>query len=97
MNDGYIGVPGDRVWYKITGDGDGTPLLCLHGGPGSAHYCPEPLEAPGRHRRVIFYDRLGCGNSDRPDNPATWTVSRFVEEFAQVRADSGSSYKQAER
>jgi proline iminopeptidase len=44
-----------------------------------------PLEALGKHRRVIFYDQLGCGNSDRPDNPAPWTVSRFVEELAQVR------------
>ena len=69
MNEGYIEVPGGRVWYKITGDGDETPLLCLHGGPGSAHYCLEPLEALGGRRRVIFYDQPGCGNSDRPDNP----------------------------
>jgi proline-specific peptidase len=86
MNEGFIDVPGGKVWYKITGDGDGIPLLCLHGGPGSAHYCLEPLEELGRHRRVIFYDQLGCGNSDRPDNPALWTVDRFVEELAQVRA-----------
>jgi proline-specific peptidase len=89
VNEGYIDVPGGRVWYKITGDGDETPLLCLHGGPGSAHYCLEPLEALGRRRRVIFYDQLGCGNSDRPDNPALWTLDRFVEELAQVRAALG--------
>jgi proline-specific peptidase len=89
VDKGYIDVPGGKVWYKIIGDGDETPLLCLHGGPGSAHYCLEPLEALGRRRRVIFYDQLGCGSSDRPDNPALWTVDRFVEELAQVRAALG--------
>jgi proline-specific peptidase len=86
VNEGYIDVPGGKVWYRETGTGDETPLLCLHGGPGSAHYCLEPLEALGTNRRVIFYDQLGCGNSDRPDNPALWTIDRFIEELAQVRA-----------
>ena len=86
MSEGYIDVPGGRVWYRDVGEGDGTPLLCLHGGPGSTHHNLESLEALADRRRVIFYDQLGCGNSDRPDNPALWTVDRFVEELAQVRA-----------
>jgi proline iminopeptidase len=89
VNEGFIDVPGGKVWYKITGDGDETPLLCLHGGPGSTHHVLESLEALASRRRVIFYDQLGCGNSDRPDNPALWTLDRFVEELAQVRAALG--------
>ena len=38
-----------------------------------------------RGRRVIFYDQLGCGNSDQPDNPSLWTVPLFVEEVGVVR------------
>ena len=38
---------------------------------------------------MIFYDQLGCGRSDRPDDLALWTVDRFVEELAQVRAALG--------
>ena len=38
---------------------------------------------------MIFYDQLGCGRSDRPDDPSLWTVERFVEELAQVRAALG--------
>jgi proline iminopeptidase len=86
MSEDYINVPGGRVWYREVGAGDQTPLLCLHGGPGSTHHNLEPLEALADRRRVIFYDQLGCGESDRPDNPALWTVDRFVEELAQVRA-----------
>jgi proline iminopeptidase len=87
MAEGYLDVPGGKVWYRSSGDQHGaTPLLCLHGGPGFTHNYLEPLEALADQRRVIFYDQLGCGKSDRPGDPALWTVDRFVEELAQVRA-----------
>jgi proline-specific peptidase len=38
---------------------------------------------------VILYDQLGCGRSDQPDDTSLWTVDRFVEEVAQVRAALG--------
>ena len=31
---GFIKVEGGKIWYGITGEGDNTPLLHLHGGPG---------------------------------------------------------------
>ena len=87
--EGYIEVPGGKVWYRAVApesDSTGaTPLLCLHGGPGFTHYYLEPLEALAEHRRVIFYDQLGCGRSDRPNDVTLWTVDRFVAELAQVR------------
>jgi proline-specific peptidase len=88
--EGFIEVPGGRVWYRSVGEG-GTPLLCLHGGPGFTHYYLEPLEALAGRRQVIFYDQLGCGRSDRPDDTALWTVQRFVEELAVVRDALGLS------
>jgi proline iminopeptidase len=63
-----------------------TPLLCLHGGPGFTHYYLEPLEALADRRRVICYDQLGCGRSDRPGDLSLWNVDRFVAELAQVRS-----------
>jgi proline iminopeptidase len=83
--EGFIEVPGGRVWYRSVGAGGGTPLLCLHGGPGFTHYYLEPLEALAAGREVIFYDQLGCGRADRPEDTALWTVDRFVEELAVVR------------
>jgi len=88
--EGYIEVPGGRVWYRSVGEGR-TPLLCLHGGPGFTHYYLEPLEALADRRQVIFYDQLGCGRSDRPEDASLWTVDRFVEELAQVREALGLS------
>lgn len=89
VTEGYIPVPGGKVWFRETGAGNGTPVLCLHGGPGASHHSLEPLEALGDGRRIVFYDQLGCGKSDRPGNPALWTIGRFVEELAQVRAALG--------
>jgi proline-specific peptidase len=86
--EGYIDVEGGRVWYRSVGEG-GVPLLCLHGGPGFTHYYLEPLEALADRRQVIFYDQLGCGRADRPTDPGLWTVDRFVQELAEVRAALG--------
>ncbi len=86
--EGYVAVPGGRVWYRAVGEG-GIPLLCLHGGPGFTHFYLERLEDLAGHRQVIFYDQLGCGNSDRPDDDSLWTVERFVEELVRVREALG--------
>lgn len=87
---GYISVEGGRVWYKIVGAGKpGVPLLTLHGGPGYPHDYLEPLEQLADQRPVIFYDQLGCGQSDQPDDRTLWRVDRFVRELAQVRQPLG--------
>jgi proline iminopeptidase len=82
--EGYVEVPGGKVWYRRVGAG-ATPLLCLHGGPGFTHCYLEPLEALADEREVIFYDQLGCGRSDRPGDASLWTVERFVAELVAVR------------
>jgi proline-specific peptidase len=84
--EGRIPFRGFETWYRDVGPSDGVPLLCLHGGPGSSHHYFEPLEALGEEgRRVVLYDQLGCGASDRPDDPDLWTVELFVDEIGSVR------------
>jgi proline iminopeptidase len=87
--EGYVEVTGGRVWYRVAGGGAGIPLLTLHGGPGVPHDYLEPLERMGDERRIVFYDQLGCGRSDRPSDNSVWRVDRYVEELAQVRAALG--------
>jgi L-proline amide hydrolase len=66
------------------------PLLTLHGGPGAAHDCIEPLgDLALAGRRVIFYDQLGCGRSDKPHDLSMWTVELFLEELETVRSALG--------
>lgn len=87
--EGYVNVTGGRVWYQVVGSGDATPLLTLHGGPGYPHDYLEPLAALADERPVVFYDQLGCGRSDRPDDSSLWRAERFVEELGQVREALG--------
>ena len=82
-----------RTWTRVAGERDDpgkSPVLVLHGGPGVPHDYLEPLEALARTgRRVVFYDQLGCGRSDRPHDPSLWSVALFVEELAAVRGALG--------
>ena len=82
--EGYLNVDGGKVWYRVAGNGDKTPLLVLHGGPGIPSYYLKPLEALGKDRPVIFFDQLGCGKSDRITDTALMTIDHFVNELAQV-------------
>jgi proline-specific peptidase len=93
IQEGFIPFHGYRTWYRIVGEKEEEgklPLLCLHGGPGMPHDYLEPLEAIAQiGRRVIFYDQLGCGNSDHPHNPSLWQIKLFVEEVGAVRESLG--------
>ncbi len=89
QGEGFVEVTGGKVWYKIVGSGERTPLLVLHGGPGSSSVYLKPLEALAADRPVIFYDQLGCASSPGPSDTTLWTIERFVEEITQVREALG--------
>ena len=82
--EGFIPVDGGKVWYRVTGNGDNTPILVLHGGPGAPSYYLKPLGDLGTDRKVIFFDQLGCGKSDRSTDTTLMTVDHFVEEVKTV-------------
>ena len=48
-----------------------------------------PLADLADEYRVVFYDQLDAGNSDKPGDPANWQVERFVGEVIAVRAALG--------
>ena len=84
--EGFITSRGKKVWYQIIGaESQGIPLLTLHGGSGCPHDYLEPIARLGNERPVIFYDQLGCGQSDRTQDPSFWTLEYFVEELKLVR------------
>ena len=80
--EGFLERAVGRTWYRVTGEGGRTPLVCLHGGPGSTHNYFRPLERLADERRVVVYDQLGCGRSDRPD--LQWRLAIFIEELERL-------------
>lgn len=76
-----------KVWTKKIGYGE-TKLLTLHGGPGLTHEYLECLESflPKEGIEFYYYDQLGSGCSDHPEDESLWTLDRFCDEVEQVRA-----------
>lgn len=90
MTEGFVEVTGGRVWYRIAGEGrEGVCLLCLHGGPGFTQDSVSSLEGLADERPVVFYDQLGSGRSDRPEDPSLYHLERYVDEVMQVRDELG--------
>ncbi len=87
--EGFATVPGGKIYWRKFGSGGQTPLLTLHGGPGSSHNYLLPLQALADERPVIFYDQLGCGRADAPDDDSVYTIQRSVDEVDAVRAALG--------
>jgi proline-specific peptidase len=90
VSEGFADFRGYRTWYRVAGElGSGaTPLLALHGGPGSTHHYFAPLDGLAPERPVVVYDQLGCGGSDRSDD-IEWSVDVFREEVDAVRSQLG--------
>ncbi len=87
---GYVAVEGGKIWYQRVGDGNGTPLLVLHGGPGGRSCGMVPgFSLLAENRPVIFYDQLGSGNSERPNDTTLWKTERFVSEIDDLRKALG--------
>ena len=66
-------------------------LFLLNGGPGlPCNYLRDPLlRMVSDGLRVVTYDQLGCGASDKPKDKSLWTIKRYVEEVEIVRQALG--------
>ena len=85
--EGTLEHAGGRTWYRVTGELESgrTPLLALHGGPGSTHHYFAPLERLAEDTRpVVLYDQVGCGGSEKqPD--VDWSLELFLDELDALR------------
>lgn len=75
------------VWTKRIGNNPKVKVLLLNGGPGMSHEYFECMEnfLPAAGIEFIYYDQLGTGFSDNPNDVAFWDLPRYVEEVEQVR------------
>ena len=80
-----------HVWTKRIGNNPALKVLLLHGGPGATHEYFESADSyfPGAGIEYYYYDQLGSGNSDNPEDTALWNIDRFVSEVEQVRIALG--------
>jgi len=83
-----ITTDGTRLHYRV--DGDGRPLVILHGGPGlsSSYLAPDLVSLSDRYR-LIFYDQRGSGRSTVVTDPARLTLENHVDDVDTVRRQFG--------
>lgn len=62
-------------------------ILLLNGGPGATHEYFECFEnfLPAEGIEIIYYDQMGCGNSQDPKDSSLFDLARYVDEVEQVR------------
>ena len=82
-----------HVWVKRVGNNPHLKLLLLHGGPGATHEYFEAFDSflPREGVEYYYYDQLGSGFSDQPNDDDLWTIPRFVSEVDQVRQAIGGN------
>lgn len=75
-----------QTYYRIVDGGDKTPIILIHGGPGSTHNYMEMLDSiASTGRKVISYDQLGCGNSYLDGHPELWKADTWIDELIELR------------
>ena len=81
-----VRVDGHKIVAYSFGTGDDV-LFCVNGGPGlPCDYLREAHSCFVDHGfRVIAFDQLGTGASDRPRDDKLWTIERYVQETEAVR------------
>jgi 3-oxoadipate enol-lactonase len=62
---GFLQVDGGRIYYEV--EGNGHPLLLIHGGLGSLRMWDEQVPAFAESYRVIRFDTRGFGRTETDD------------------------------
>jgi proline iminopeptidase len=87
QREGYATIHGYRFYWKSVGEpGSAGTVLTLHGGPGATHdylLCFSDLARFGY--RVVYYDQLGCGRSERAKSEREYSLDRDVADLEELR------------
>jgi len=66
-------------------EGDGVPIVLLHGGPGATHHGFHPHFSLAKgFAKVIYYDQRGCGISD-DERGEGYSIEQAVDDLDALR------------
>jgi pimeloyl-ACP methyl ester carboxylesterase len=83
----FSGTDGTRLVYHQAGEG--SPLICLPGGPMQASAYLGDLGGLSAHRSLVLLDLRGTGESAVPADPASYRCDRLVDDVEALRAHLG--------
>jgi esterase len=82
-------VNGIRIHYEE--NGEGAPILCIHGTGSSALIWGDAVERLAELGRVISYDRRGCTRSERPEPYERTSVAEQADDAAGLLESLGAA------
>ncbi|MEV1000539.1 alpha/beta hydrolase [Nonomuraea sp. NPDC050202] len=74
---------GTRLAYHVSGDG--SPVICLPGGPMQASAYLGDLGGLSAHRQLIMLDLRGTGRSAVPEDTGSYRCDRLVDDVEALR------------
>ncbi|MEJ5221047.1 MAG: alpha/beta fold hydrolase [Tepidiforma sp.] len=78
----FIDRDGVRIFYEA--HGEGPPVLLSHGYSATSRMWQGQVEALAPRYRVITWDMRGHGQSDSPDDPASYSEAHTVADMAAI-------------
>lgn len=76
---------GHEIYYELCGNPQGTPVVVLHGGPGSGCTPTQRRFFDPTFYRVILLDQRGCGRSRPAGGTRDNTTWHLVEDIEALR------------
>ncbi len=85
---------GGGLRYHYLDEGEGEPVVMVHGNPSWSFYYRKLAEALAVDHRVIVPDHIGCGRSDKPgDDRYAYTLESRVNDLEtlldRLKLDTG--------
>jgi len=76
----YLEINGVRVHYLD--EGDGKPILCLHGQPSWSYLYRKMIPSMARKHRVVAMDFIGFGRSDKYKDKDAYSFKMHLDTLA---------------
>ncbi len=75
-----------EIYYEVCGNPIGSPVVFLHGGPGSGCSPTQRRFFDPAHYRIILIDQRGCGRSEPQGEIEQNTTDDLVSDIDAIRA-----------
>jgi proline iminopeptidase len=77
---------GHRLYWELSGNPDGKPVVFLHGGPGGGSSPEHRRQFNPDKYRILVFDQRGCGRSTpyaSLDGNTTWDLVEDIEKLRE--------------
>jgi len=76
---------GHSLYWELSGNADGKPVVFLHGGPGGASSPKHRRQFDPARYKILVFDQRGCGKSTPFANLEANTTWHLVEDIEKLR------------